>query len=384
MKEKATPSEPIFQSNLMGGFECSSHRRRDGRRLDLIEATGHDKYAREDYQRLAEMGIFTARDGIRWHLIESWPGRYDFSSVENQLTAAAESRVQLIWDLFHYGYPDYIDIFHKDFPARLADLGAAFAEFHLRAVGGASLVIPVNEISFFSWIAGDIGRFFPFKIGRGDELKRQLAAAFIAASRAIKAFSPAAKILASEPLVHITARNSEPFFARSAEDYRLSQFQALDMLTGRLAGDLGGSNDILDAIGINYYPHNQWYYPDREMIPLGDPTYRPLRQLLSEAASRYQLPLFISETGTEDDERVPWFRYVAEEYDAAKQQGVDLHGLCLYPVVNHPGWEDERHCHNGLWDYCDELGDRAVHEPLATEIQRVIGRAANSKALSAH
>ena len=120
------------------------------------------------------------------------------------------------------------------------------------------------------------------------------------------------------------------------------------------------------------------------MIPLGDRSYRPLRDLLSEIALRYQLPLFISETGTEADDRVPWFRYVAEESAAASRQGVDIEGICLYPVVNHPGWEDERHCHNGLWDYCDDSGDRAIHEPLANEVQRIIGRSTNTKALSAH
>lgn len=384
MRKTNNGTERLFRSYLMGGFECSSHRRRDGRRLDMIDATAHDKHAREDYSRLTQAGIFTARDGLRWHLIEASPGRYDFSSVEAQLNAAAESGVQVIWDLFHYGYPDDIDIFDIYFASRLADLGAAFTDFHLRKIGKAPFVIPVNEISFYSWIGGDIGHFFPLAYGRGDELKRRLVSAFIAASRAIKMAANSSKIFVSEPLVHVTARPTEPDIAKSAEDFRAAQFHALDMLTGRLAPELGGTNDVVDAIGMNYYPHNQWFYPDREMIPLGDPSYRPLRQLLSEAAARYKLPIFISETGTEDDQRVPWFRYVAEECEAANRLGVDLHGLCLYPVVNHPGWEDERHCHNGLWDYCDDQGSREMHEPLAVELQRMIGRLANTKALSAH
>ena len=46
-----------------------------------------------------------------------------------------------------------------------------------------------------------------------------------------------------------------------------------------------------------------------------------------------------------------------------------MHGLCLYPIVNHPGWEDDRHCHNGLWDYPDEAGVRPMYEPLARELE---------------
>jgi hypothetical protein len=41
----------------------------------------------------------------------------------------------------------------------------------------------------------------------------------------------------------------------------------------------------------------------------------------------------------------------------------------LYPVVNHPGWDDDRHCYNGLWDYADANGDREIFEPLARELE---------------
>jgi hypothetical protein len=43
-------------------------------------------------------------------------------------------------------------------------------------------------------------------------------------------------------------------------------------------------------------------------------------------------------------------------------------GICLYPILNHPGWEDDRHCHNGLWDYPDETGEREIYRPLAEEL----------------
>ena len=104
----------------MGGFECSSHRNSQGRRLDLIEATRHDEFAEADYARMAEIGMRTARDGVRWHLIETEPYRYDFSSLANQVAAAKSTGVQVIWDYFHYGYPDDIDIFSGEFIERFA------------------------------------------------------------------------------------------------------------------------------------------------------------------------------------------------------------------------------------------------------------------------
>ena len=38
---------------------------------------------------------------------------------------------------------------------------------------------------------------------------------------------------------------------------------------------------------------------------------------------------------------------------------------------NHPGWDNDRHCCNGLWDYSDETGNREIYEPLAEEIEKM-------------
>ena len=369
-KKRPLMDRSLFKSFLIGGFECSSHRRRDGRRLDLIDATGHDRFAVQDYAALAGQGILTARDGLRWHLIEPSPGSYDFSSIIAQIDAAQEAGVQVIWDLFHYGYPDDLDIFGGEFVRRFADLAAEFVSYYVRAAGQPPFVIPINEISFFSWIAGDIGQFYPFERDRGGALKRNLVKASIAAARAMKSIAPKTVIASSEPLVFVKERKENPHLQEAAASYGNSQFEAIDMLTGKLAPELGGGPDCVEVTGFNYYPHNQWYYPDREMIPLSAPDYKPLRHLLAEAASRYDVPVFISETGTEDDERSRWFRYIADECEAAFLAGVNLQGICLYPIVNHPGWEDDRHCHNGLWDYADEKGERSICEPLAHELIR--------------
>ena len=75
----------MFESYLMGGFECSTHLNHKKHRVDVIEATRHDKFAEKDYERLLSLGIRTARDGVRWHLIEKTPYKYDFSSLKNQV-----------------------------------------------------------------------------------------------------------------------------------------------------------------------------------------------------------------------------------------------------------------------------------------------------------
>ena len=175
----------------------------------------------------------------------------------------------------------------------------------------------------------------------------------------------------SEPAIYVTARPEEQHRAEDAEHYRRSQFHAFDILLGLAEPEMGGRPEYIDVLGINYYPHNQWFYPDRAMIPLDSPLYRPMSDILVEIHERYRLPMLISETGTEDERRPTWFRYVKDECTKALVRGVDLRGICLYPVLDHPGWEDERHCRNGLWGYCDAAGNREIYGPLSQEISHL-------------
>jgi len=68
--------------------------------------------------------------------------------------------------------------------------------------------------------------------------------------------------------------------------------------------------------------------------------------------------------------RPVWLRYMAKEVRRALRSGVPVQGLCWYPIANHPGWDDDRHCYNGLLDYPDADGQRAIYEPLAAEFAR--------------
>jgi hypothetical protein len=174
-----------FDSFFQGGFECSSHRRRDGVRLDLIKATGHDKHVLRDYRQLRELGFLTLRDGLRWHLIEKAPGRYDWSSWMPMLEAAEQVGVQIIWDLFHYGSPDCVDQAAPDFPHRFADFALAALEVQQSVSGRPPLVCPLNEINFLSWAVDD-GYFPPVGPGRRGWMKDQLVRTAITAARSIK------------------------------------------------------------------------------------------------------------------------------------------------------------------------------------------------------
>jgi beta-glucosidase/6-phospho-beta-glucosidase/beta-galactosidase len=362
-----------FRSFFMGGFECSTHKLQNGRRLDLIAATRHDDFVERDYRCVQQFGMRAVRDGIRWHLIEQTPGRYDWSSALPMIRAARRQGVQVIWDLFHYGWPDDLDVFSAAFVDRFERFVRAFARMYAGEFGRDAelLVCPTNEISFLAWGGGEAACLNPFARGRGFELKRQIVRANVAAVEGLWEYMPRARVVQIDPAVHITA---DPATASrehllDAERHRQYMFQSWDMIAGYICPELGGRPEYLDIVGVNYYVQNQWLH-EKYTIYRGHRLYRPLALILDELWRRYHRPLFIAETGIEDELRAPWMRYVCDEVADALRMHVPVEGICLYPVVNYPGWNDARHCNNGLLDYCDDCGERQAYAPLVEEIRR--------------
>ena len=368
----ASASPALFKSFFMGGFECSSQRRRDGERLDLIGQTEHDLFAEQDYRLLARHGMRTVRDGVRWHLIEREPRKFDLASFLPMLRAARDSGTQIIWDLFHYGWPDHLDIWDPEFVHRFAEFARVVARAVRDETDDIPLYTPVNEMSFFAWGGGDVEYLNPFARGRGGELKRILVRATIAAIDAIRETDPRARFVAAEPLIHIFPQSDSPGDAAAAAGHNESQFEATDLLCGRLEPELGGRPNYLDIFGVNYYYGNQWVDRGRTVY-LGDGLHRPLSLLLSSAYHRYERPFFIAETGTEAGGRAPWLHYVCDEVRDARASGVPVEGICLYPIFDHRGWDDDRHCHNGMFCGIEPNGSRTVYTRLTSELARQVG-----------
>ncbi|MEE5131177.1 family 1 glycosylhydrolase [Pseudomonas alliivorans] len=358
----------LFKSFFMGGFECSTHRRRDGKRLDLLYSTGHAQWPGKDFAAMENCAIRTVRSGLRWHLIETRPGVYDWGSLLPMLRAARAQGTQVIWDLCHYGYPDDVDIWQPQFVERFARFATAAAQVIKDEGDAMPFYSPINEISFWSWAGGDVGYFNPGAEHRGMELKHQLVRASIAAIEAIRGVAPGARFIQADPLIHVmpaTRRNDE---IEAAENYRRAQFEAWDLLSGRQWPGLGGRPEYLDVLGANFYPHNQWIFNGRRVMR-GELEYRPFSGMLRELFVRYGRPILVSETGAEDEQRVPWFRYVTDQVKKAVQAGVPVEGICWYPILDYPGWDDGRYCPAGLLGYADGQGQRAAFHPLQVAIR---------------
>ena len=349
----------LFGSFFAAGFECSSHRRRDRRRLDLIAATDHDRCVAQDYRLVRAHGMRTVRDGLRWHLIDHGGG-YDWSSFLPMLRAARDANVQVVWDLCHYGYPDHLQIWDAGFVESFARFAAAAAAIVAAETDQIPFYCPVNEISYWAWAGGTVGRINPASRRHGPELKRQLVRSAMAAIEAVRAVDPRARFVHAEPLINVVARSN---------DHNEAQFEAWDMLTGRIMPELGGRPDYLDIAGVNFYPDNQWRAKG-STIPLGHHLYQPLRELLTRVYERYRRPIYLAETGAERSGRAAWLYYVGGEVRAALRHGMPIEGICIYPILDYPGWEDERPCEVGLFSQPDHAGYRATCADLADELAR--------------
>jgi beta-glucosidase/6-phospho-beta-glucosidase/beta-galactosidase len=379
MNQRSVSLDNLFRSFWIAGFEGASHINLTGQRIDMLAITQHDKQAEADYRRLKRIGIETVRESIRWPLVDTGQ-RYDFSVLAPFLHAALQQDMQVIWTLCHYGVPDDVDIFSSAFVERFTQYARATAEYIAAHTNEQPFYTLINEISFLSW-AGDVGYIYPGALGRGHELKRQLVRATIAGIEAIWSVEPHARIVHIDPLIHIVPPLDRPDLAHIAASERESQFLAWDMLAGLREPELGGALRYLDILGLNYYHSNQWEHPTEqaearlrwEDMPR-DIRWEPLHRLLSNVSHRYQRPILISETSHFGEGRGAWIEEIAQEIALAHKSGVPIEGICVYPILDRPDWDDLNHWHNsGLWDLIpDERGvlQRILNKPYFTALQR--------------
>jgi beta-glucosidase/6-phospho-beta-glucosidase/beta-galactosidase len=378
--QRQVAASKLFDSFWMAGFESSSHMTRNGVRLDMIDATQHDRFVAEDYRLLRHFGFKTIRDAVRWHLIDRGSD-YDFSSLSPMVEAAQNESVQVIWDICHYGWPDDVDIFSPAFVDRFERFCRAIAIFMKQYTDRVPFYAPINEISFFAWAAGQVGFMHPCRTGEGVALKEQLVRAAIAGIEAIWAVDSRARITQIDPIMHVVTPRQHPELAAAAAAQHASQFEAWDMLSGVVKPELGGHPRYLDIIGVNYYHANQWEYPDDRLrwedTPR-DERWIPFSGLVADVHRRYRRPMFVAETGHFGVGRAAWAREIVAEVMLARDSGIPLEGICFYPIIDRTDWEDSNHWHNcGLWDLrrtSEGRLERVICPEFESELSRIMHR----------
>lgn len=366
-----------FHSFWMAGYECTDHLNAFGVRVNLTMATGHLELLDKDYKNLAAFRMATVREGIQWSKVEVRPYEYDWSAVAIMIQAGIHNNIQQVWDLCHFGFPDDLTPLHPQFTNRFVALCTAFVEFYRSMQTDTTLIVtPINEVSFLSWLGGEASGTSPYCTKQGWEVKYNLMRAYIKGIDALKAADPNIRILTTEPLINIVARNDHNIdeIAHAAAMHE-AQFQVTEILCGRLCPELGGSEGYLDILGYNFYFNNQWCTAPHEFLDwkIGElnPKFIPLHKLLITAYQKYNRPFVLTETSHPKEDRPLWIKMIEIESQKLLQAGLPFWGICWYPIVNRPDWDYLHDWHYaGIWDdvFHQNSDERVLHEPSAAAL----------------
>jgi beta-glucosidase len=112
-------------------------------RIDQMEACGHYRHWRLDFDCVEALGLHYLRFGPPLHRTWLGPGRYDWEFADITLADLKRRDIIPILDLCHFGVPDWIgDFQNPDFPQLFALYAGAFAERY----PWVQLYTPINEM----------------------------------------------------------------------------------------------------------------------------------------------------------------------------------------------------------------------------------------------
>lgn len=370
---------PIFSSFIMAGFECTYALGPHKKRFDLLAASKHDQYCREDFQLLKDIGITTVREGLSWSEIDTGK-TYDFSRFEKIMRVAEQEGIEIVWDLNHFDYPAYLNPFSNKFID-------SFGEYAKQAINKIQkyqkniYIIPINEISFFAWNGADVGWCAPYTKNKGGEFKKQLVKASINAMNIIWKENLQVRFIHADPLMRRVAKDPKNKKAQEiAHNFKESMYESWDMIGGYKKPELGGHPKYLDILGINYYWINQEFIvgsnrlnqTSYQTMPWNSKYRVSFATLLNEAYERYHKPMVVTETGSYGALRTRWWRLILKEVAEAADRGLPIHGICSYPTLDRPEWVGLFEPQSGLWDF--DMEDKTLKRIPHRDSLQTIGR----------
>jgi hypothetical protein len=237
------------------------------------------------------------------------PWRHD---AKARIQAAWKAGMEVIWDLNHYDPPP---------EAAQHARNCALAADPVRPFW----ICPVNE-----------PMIYPVLAGMSWEHATDLA---LLMARVAKDHHPDVRVLTTDPLTGIGER----------------QFAATDRMV---------EANVVDVVGVNYYPHT---------------ARTSLLKVLLKTWRRYGKPILISETSWHDGhpthhQRHPgfdkgaWLSHVRQQVADAEACGVEISGICWYPIVDCPPWQRPRS--QNRWSHGLIRKDGTLDPCLAQEIAK--------------
>ncbi|SMB96455.1 glycoside hydrolase family 1 [Hymenobacter roseosalivarius DSM 11622] len=378
---------------LWGGIECSIRRIGDTY-SNQLQRSGHLTRL-SDLDRIAELGLQKLRYPVLWEQIAPHSlDEPDWRWPDERLARLRELGIDPIVGLVHHGSgPRYTALDQADFAPQLARYARLVAERY----PWVTHFTPINEPLTTARFSGLYGFWYPH--GHDDAtfvriLLNQLKATRLA-MLAIREVTPAAKLVQTEDLGQT---HSTPALAYQAEFENHRRWLTYDLLCGRvneqhpLWGYLRHSQATEaelhefvqnplppDIIGLNYYVTSERYldeelhhypahcaivggngrddYADVEAVRVGPARLTGIQSLLTEAWTRYQLPLAVTEAhlACTREEQMRWVHQTCQAANALRAEGVQIEAVTVWSLLGAFDWNslltrDDGHYETGVFD----------------------------------
>lgn len=344
---------------FLSGFE-STHIFGSGK--DVLELTNHTELVEDDLKLVQQSGLNLMRYSAPWHSIERVRGIYDWRWMDRAMRCFQDLGIEPILDPLH----------HTSFPEWLAGgfSNPIFTRSYLEFVTALAHRYPwaqhytvINEPFVTTWFCGHEGCWYPFRRGAKNFVPMLLnvVEAITAVSRML------VETLPEVCLIHVDAAETHRAVSKSAAARAAfgneMRFLVQDLILGRVGEDhtlyeylrSNGADEKrleefhhrparIDILGLDYYSHCEleWKTPNKRVYPNRTP--EGLVPTALEYATRYQLPVMLSETNIRGyiSDRISWLKFMVEQCEQIESllapQGIAFEGFCWYPFIDSTDW----------------------------------------------
>lgn len=327
-------------------------------RRDGMEASGHYRRWKGDFELVKELGVSFLRYGPPYYKAHLGPLRYDWDFADETFGRLRKLKIHPIADLCHFGVPDWVgDFQNPEWPELFADYAGAFA----KRFNWVRCYTPVNEIFVAARFSGQLGWWNEqLKSDRGFiTALKHLARANVLAEEAILKVQPEALFIQSESSEYFHA--SSPESQSKAYFYNQKRYLSLDLCYGNdVSGlmyeylmDNGMSREEYHWFlehGLAIRPHcvmgNDYYITNEHEVFGGSGEFRPSGEIFGyyvitkQYFDRYHLPVMHTETNRKvEADAAAWLWKEWSNVLRLKSDGVPILGFTWYSLLDQTDWD---------------------------------------------
>lgn len=351
---------PFAQFVWGSGIECSFLPHLN---VDQFHWTQHNRFWREDFKRLKDVGISNLRYAFPWHILQPQRGEFDWSFADERIEELDKLGINLFLDVMHFGTPLWLKqaVGDPEFPEALEEFTEAMVSRYRQSV---KVWCPFNEPLVSALFSGDFG-FWPPHSRKWRGYMPVLSRIVQATNRGIRAIRramPEATVLLCDAAENFKTRSKDPEIQLEVKRRNLRRFVVMDLLTGRVdrhhplfdwLSSYGMSDVDLDwfksnpqspdVLGLDYYPHSDWQLESEGGTTVQRRADNPvgLYGVANAYYQRYGTPLMLTETSIEGQSinREIWLDTTLDHISRLREQGIPFLGLFWWPLIDQVDWD---------------------------------------------